>query len=120
MKVRAIDSLMIIVTQFYRNIIAKYNCQKSMRHSYIFSFVVAPSDMEVPFVKKPVHHYSDRSEAPEWLRDAEKKLETCDGFVFLCPEINRSIPPALSNMIDYFGTNIYIGKPSAIITYSTG
>ena len=74
--------------------------------------------MDVPFVKKPVHYYSDRSQAPEWLRDAEKKLEQCDGFIYLCPEVNRSIPPNLANFIDHFGSNIYQAKPAAIITYS--
>jgi len=80
--------------------------------------IFGPDSMDIPFVKKPVHYYTDRSLAPEWLRDAEKRLETCDGFIYLCPEVNRSIPPNLSNMIDHFGSNIYQAKPAAIITYS--
>ena len=86
---------------------------------YVKSYLIAgPDSMDIPFVKKPVHYYSDRSQAPEWLRDAEKKLETCDGFIYLCPEVNRSIPANLSNMIDHFGSNVYQAKPAAIITYS--
>ncbi len=68
-------------------------------------------------MKKPIHYYSDRSQAPDWLRDAEKQLENCDGFIYLSPEVNRSIPVALSNFIDYFGSNIYQANPAAIITY---
>ena len=84
------------------------------------SFVTGPDSMDIPFVKKPVHYYTDRSLAPEWLRDAEKRLETCDGFIYFCPQVNRSIPPNLSDMVDHsgYGSNIYQAKPAAIITYS--
>ncbi|XP_075239724.1 2-hydroxy-1,4-benzoquinone reductase-like isoform X2 [Convolutriloba macropyga] len=88
---------------------------RDTRHETV---IFGPDSMDIPFVKKPVHYYSDRSQAPEWLRDAEKKLETCDGFIYLCPEVNRSIPANLSNMIDHFGSNVYQAKPAAIITYS--
>jgi len=54
----------------------------------------------------------------------KKKLEklarlyrSADGFVIISAEYNHSIPPGLSNLIDYF-LEEYFFRPSAIVCYS--
>ncbi|HLM40660.1 MAG TPA: NAD(P)H-dependent oxidoreductase, partial [Microvirga sp.] len=42
-----------------------------------------------------------------------------DGFVIVSAEYNQSIPPALSNTLDYF-LEEYFWRPSAIVCYSAG
>jgi NAD(P)H-dependent FMN reductase len=42
-----------------------------------------------------------------------------DGYVVVCGEYNHSIPPALSNLIDYF-LEEYAFRPAAIVCYSAG
>jgi len=42
-----------------------------------------------------------------------------DGYVIVSGEYNHSIPPALSNLIDYF-LEEYAFRPSAIVCYSVG
>src|SRR5581483_11859809 len=42
-----------------------------------------------------------------------------DAFVVISGEYNHSIPPALSNLLDYF-LEEYFWRPSAIVCYSSG
>ena len=42
-----------------------------------------------------------------------------DAIVLVSAEYNHSIPPALSNMLDYFVEEFHY-KPSAIVSYSSG
>jgi len=42
-----------------------------------------------------------------------------DGYVVVTGEYNHSIPPALSNLIDYF-IEEYAFRPAAIVCYSVG
>jgi NAD(P)H-dependent FMN reductase len=49
---------------------------------------------------------------------AELYLRT-DGFCIVSAEYNNSIPPGLSNLIDYF-LEEYFFRPSAIVCYSSG
>jgi NAD(P)H-dependent FMN reductase len=42
-----------------------------------------------------------------------------DGYMIVSGEYNHSIPPALTNLIDYF-LEEYAFRPSAIVCYSTG
>ncbi len=58
-------------------------------------------------------------------RDLKAKLqpladlyERVDGFAIVCAEYNHSVPPGLTNLIDYF-LEEYFYRPSAIIGYST-
>jgi len=69
---------------------------------------------------KPLHYYRDRAEAPNWLREADRKLSEADAVVVLSAEYNRCIPPALSNLLDHFPGSSFSYKPSAIVCYSMG
>ena len=60
------------------------------------------------------------SEAPSWMTETKTKLENSSGFIFVCAEYNATIPPALTNLLDYFPPNIFRHKPASIVTYSMG
>jgi NAD(P)H-dependent FMN reductase len=62
--------------------------------------------------------------APDGYGDLKKKLAPlaelyarADGFCIVSAEYNHSIPPGLTNLIDYF-LEEYFFRPSAIICYS--
>ncbi|XP_077990434.1 quinone reductase-like [Glandiceps talaboti] len=80
-----------------------------------------PLEMKFPLLEKPIFHYDkERSGAPDWLVTAEKTVKEADAYVVVSGEYNHCIPPALSNMMDYFGGSSYSCKPSAIVCYSPG
>ncbi|CAD5116346.1 DgyrCDS5246 [Dimorphilus gyrociliatus] len=80
-----------------------------------------PLHMPFTMLSKPVFHYGpERKGAPEWLVAAENKIKEADAFVIVTPEYNHSLPPALTNMLDHFGSSVYSWKPSAIVCYSAG
>lgn len=76
--------------------------------------------LDLPLLKKPLHFYKDRSEAPKVLRDANKLIEEADAFVIISAEYNHSLPPALTNMMDHFPISSYKYIPSGIVSYSMG
>jgi NAD(P)H-dependent FMN reductase len=62
--------------------------------------------------------------APDGYGDFKKKLAPlaelyarADGFCIVSAEYNHSVPPGLSNLIDYF-LEEYFFRPSAIVCYS--
>jgi len=59
----------------------------------------------------------------EWVTLREK-IHAFDGFIFLTPEYNRSVPGVLKNAIDVgsrpYGQNSWNGKPAAIVSVSIG
>ncbi|MBB5345813.1 NAD(P)H-dependent FMN reductase [Edaphobacter lichenicola] len=55
----------------------------------------------------------------EKLAPLAKLYARADGFCIVSAEYNHSIPPAMTNLIDYF-LEEYIFRPSAIVCYSGG
>ena len=55
----------------------------------------------------------------EKLTPLAKLYARADGFCIVSAEYNHSIPPGLSNLIDYF-LEEYFFRPSAIVCYSGG
>lgn len=53
-----------------------------------------------------------------------EKVKKVDGFLFVTPEYNRSIPAPLKNAIDVgsrpYGQSVWGGKPGAVISSSPG
>jgi chromate reductase, NAD(P)H dehydrogenase (quinone) len=51
-------------------------------------------------------------------------LMTFDGFLFITPEYNRSVPAVLKNAIDVgsrpYGKSVWSGKPGAVMSVSPG
>ena len=59
----------------------------------------------------------------EWTEFREQ-LRNYDGFLFVTPEYNRSVPGVLKNAIDVgsrpYGKSVWSGKPGAVISVSPG
>merc|ERR1711974_443199 len=62
----------------------------------------------------------DQSQAPQWMVDTHKVIQEADGFVVVTPEYNCSLPPALTNLLDYFPPAPFRHKPVSIAAYSMG
>ncbi|MEN6323240.1 MAG: NAD(P)H-dependent oxidoreductase [Proteiniphilum sp.] len=86
---------------------------------------MAPDSLEMELVEigQLVHYNEDLDQNPptEWI-EFRKKIKEADGYLFLTPEYNRSIPGVLKNAIDVasrpYGQNNWGGKPGAIVSSS--
>ncbi len=86
--------------------------------------LVDPAALELPMLDKMWKEVKG-SEAAEdaklkaMLQPIATLYERADGFCVVTAEYNHSVPPALSNLIDYF-LEEYAYKPSGIVCYSAG
>jgi NAD(P)H-dependent FMN reductase len=80
--------------------------------------VVDPLELRLPLLDRMYKEYP-KGEAPEALEMLATLYRSADAFVVVSGEYNHSIPPALSNLLDYF-IEEYLWRPSAIVCYSTG
>ena len=80
--------------------------------------IVDPLEYELPLIDKMYKEYKD-NDAPDNLKRLAQVISSADGYIVVCGEYNHSIPPALSNLKDYFQSE-YFFKPSAIACYSAG
>jgi NAD(P)H-dependent FMN reductase len=77
--------------------------------------IVDLADVELPLLDEPIpaaFGQYQHSHTKAW----SQRIASYDGFVFVTPEYNQSIPAALKNAIDY----LYIewhGKPAGIVGY---
>jgi NAD(P)H-dependent FMN reductase len=76
--------------------------------------------MDVPMLKQPLHFMKDQSSAPKWMTDTNEAIKNADAILVISSEYNCSIPPALTNVMDYFPPASYRHKPAGIICYSMG
>ncbi|MFC2991484.1 NADPH-dependent FMN reductase [Halomonas tibetensis] len=81
--------------------------------------LIDPLDIELGGVFKPHFAYAT-SRVPEALDSLAGKIEAADGYVMVSPEYNHSMSPALSHLLNHFGSSLFAFKPSAIVTYSAG
>jgi NAD(P)H-dependent FMN reductase len=72
-------------------------------------------DYPLPFFDEPRSPAYGPSERPEVLR-WQAKLASLDGFLFVTPEYNRSIPAVLKNALDYAYSE-WNRKPAAFVGY---
>lgn len=77
------------------------------------------SQLDLPFLETPQYHYP-AGEAPKHLQALAERVQAADCFVFISPEYNHSLSPALSNFVAHFSQTAYMFKPSAIAVYSMG
>ena len=76
--------------------------------------------LDLPVLKKPLHFYSDRSLAPQIMRDTNEVILAADAFVVITAEYNHCMPPGLTNLMDHFPIASYKYRPSGIVCYSMG
>lgn len=81
--------------------------------------LIDPLEYELGPVFKPHFSYSKRA-VPQDLDSLADKIREADGYIMLSPEYNHSISPALTNLLNHFGSSLFSYKPSAIVTYSSG
>lgn len=64
------------------------------------------------------------NEPPADWTEFREQLRNYDGFLFVTPEYNRSVPGVLKNAIDVgsrpYGKSVWSGKPGAVISVSPG
>ncbi|KAJ3120037.1 hypothetical protein HK100_000058 [Physocladia obscura] len=82
--------------------------------------VIDPLEAKLPLLSNRYEFIKNSAECPPTLHTLHKQFTKCDGFVVVSPEYNHSIPPALTNTLDYFWQAEYSHKPVGIITYSMG
>ncbi len=87
---------------------------------HMLSLCTDPEELDLPLLRKALHFYKDRSEAPKVLQDTNKLIEDADCFVIITAEYNNSMPPALTNLMDHFPIASYKYRPSGIVSYSMG
>ena len=80
--------------------------------------LIDPAEYELGLMDKMLKSYKDE-DPPKVLTKLSKILTDADGFIVVSGEYNHSIPPALSNLMDYFQQE-YFFKPAGIATYSAG
>jgi NAD(P)H-dependent FMN reductase len=80
--------------------------------------VVDPVALRLPLLDRMFKEYP-KGQAPEPLESLAALYRSADAFVVVSGEYNHSIPPALSNLLDYF-IEEYLWRPSAIVCYSAG
>ncbi len=79
-----------------------------------------PATLPFEILKTPLHFYRNPAEAPKWLHDTNDLIKEADGFIFLSPEYNFTLSPALTNMVDHFPPSSFRHKPAGVVTYSMG
>lgn len=76
--------------------------------------------------KLPLYNqdYDDEGNPPEAWTEFRKQVKPFDGFLFVTPEYNRSVPAVLKNALDVgsrpFSQSVWGGKPGAVISVSPG
>ena len=84
--------------------------------------LVDPLELKLPLLDRMWKEIKDDPPAKcaklhEKLAPLAKLYARADGFCIVSGEYNHSIPPAMSNLIDYF-LEEYFFRPSAIVCYS--
>ena len=82
------------------------------------SMFIDPKEYDLPILRKRFKDF-EPGKAPENLKKLSEIFKAADAFILISAEYNHSIPPALSNILDYFHEE-YFWRPSAIVSYSSG
>lgn len=89
---------------------------------------MAPSSLTLEIVELgdlPMYNEDlDKGEIPKaWIK-FRKVMSEKEGFIFVTPEYNRSIPAVIKNAIDVgsrpYGKSVWSGKPGAVASISQG
>lgn len=96
---------------------AKHLTKECIKRNYETT-LIDPMEYNLGLMDKMLKSYKDE-EPPKVLVKLSEILKEADGFIVVSGEYNHSIPPVLSNLMDYFQTE-YFFKAAAITTYSAG
>ena len=82
------------------------------------SRLIDPIEHRLPLLEMQYSDYA-KGTAPAELEQLAQLFRSVDGFAIVSGEYNHSVPPALSNLLDYF-LEEYFWRPAGIVTYSGG
>jgi len=80
--------------------------------------LIDPKQINLPLLDKKYDDYESGT-APQKLEMLRDKIVAVDGYLIVTAEYNHSLPPALTNLMDYFFEE-YMHKPAGIVSYSDG
>lgn len=88
---------------------------------------LAPESLALEIIeigRLPIYNQDLEETPPDAWTNFREQLKGFDGFLFVTPEYNRSVPAVLKNAIDVgsrpYGKNIWDGKPGAVVSVSPG
>jgi chromate reductase, NAD(P)H dehydrogenase (quinone) len=88
---------------------------------------LAPESLELEIIEiggLPLYNQDFDDDPPVAWIEFRELLTKFDGFLFVTPEYNRSVPGVLKNAIDVgsrpYGKSVWDGKPGAVISVSPG
>jgi chromate reductase len=102
----------------------KESWNRKLAHALIRLAPVSLKLEEVAIGDLPLYN-ADLEDAipPSWI-DLRARIKRADAILFVTPEYNRSVPAALKNALDICsrppGSNVWDGKPGAVITSTPG
>jgi chromate reductase len=72
----------------------------------------------------PLYNQDIDDDPPILWTEFRDQVKAFDGFLFVTPEYNRSVPAVLKNAIDVgsrpYGKSVWAGKPGAVMSVSPG
>jgi chromate reductase len=87
----------------------------------------APEGYEMKFVEigdLPLYNQDYDGDSPAAYTRFREEVKGLDAVLFFTPEHNRSYPAALKNALDVgsrpYGSNVWSGKPGAVVSVSPG
>ena len=80
--------------------------------------LVDPLQEQLPLLERRFKDFQPGT-APAALQRLAELYRQADAFVIVSGEYNHSVPPALTNLLDYF-LEEYFFRPSGIVSYSSG
>jgi chromate reductase, NAD(P)H dehydrogenase (quinone) len=87
----------------------------------------APESLNLEIVEisvLPFYNEDLEADPPASWTEFRDRIREFDGFLFVTPEYNRSVPAVLKNAIDVgsrpYGKSVWGGKPGAVVTVSPG
>ena len=89
--------------------------QLSARDTVDYEFVDL-KEVALPFMDEPYPPMAGKPPVHQHTRDWAEKIQGADGFVFITPEYNGSLSPALKNAVDYLYYQ-WNDKPVGFIGY---
>lgn len=103
-------------------------CKDSLNQQ-LFGFVKECAGGEMEFDQAdiaalPYFSQDIENDAPAAVKDFQARAQASDAVLIITPEYNRSFPGVLKNAIDWgsrpHGTNVWAGKPAAIMGATPG
>jgi chromate reductase len=90
---------------------------------------LAPKDIALEIIDisaLPIYNqdFDDQGNPPASYATFREKASSMEGFIFITPEYNRSVPAVIKNALDVgsrpYGQSVWDGKPGAVFSSSPG